>query len=154
MPKPNPQRRPPSPPPAAMDPQVENPQTMDTCINLFLWYVYHYLPDPPVSPAARLSLSSDVVDPRWRRPYQPPAGRAPLEHRLAPSRQRRRAQRPSPRAGAICRSVPLSLVDSHLLPDCRAARARDRPGFTQGRAQDFDNGYSKSFSYQTTPSVF
>uniref|UniRef100_A0A453GHM7 Uncharacterized protein n=3 Tax=Aegilops tauschii subsp. strangulata TaxID=200361 RepID=A0A453GHM7_AEGTS len=71
----NPRRRPSPPPPAAMDEQQvllgisrsdmlariercgRDPAMLDLGSNMLLHFAYEYLPDPPVSPTAPLSLA-------------------------------------------------------------------------------------------------
>ncbi|XBI31748.1 hypothetical protein VPH35_055284 [Triticum aestivum] len=92
--------------------------------NLILHYVYSYLPDPPVSPAATLSLSAAPSPPRRRRPHQPPPRRGPPRNRLPPPRQGRRAHR-RPR---LALAAPLALGSSHSRRQPPASgRRRGRP---------------------------
>ncbi|CAM0957599.1 unnamed protein product [Alopecurus aequalis] len=99
-----------------------DPRTLDMGSNLMLYLVYDYLPRPPVTPNATLSLSgapwvSDGVD---RTSHLPDLVLRNIVSRL-PIKDAARTAAIASRWRPLWLSAPLTLVDSHLLPDCGAA---------------------------------
>ncbi|VAH68569.1 unnamed protein product [Triticum turgidum subsp. durum] len=93
---------------AGLERDGADPETLDVGTNLLLYFVYHYLPDPPVSPTAPLSLAGaswvpDGVD------HQPPPRCGPPRHHLPPPRQGRRAHR----RARLALAPPLALGAPH-----------------------------------------
>jgi hypothetical protein len=98
-----------------------DPRTLDMGRNLLLYFVYGYLPHPPVTPDATMSLSavlwvSDGVD---RISCLPNEVLQNIVSRL-PIKDAARTAAITLHWRPIWFSVPLTLVDSHLLPNCGA----------------------------------
>ncbi|CAM0957598.1 unnamed protein product [Alopecurus aequalis] len=108
---------------ADMEREGLDPRTLDMGTNLILYFVYDYLPRPLVTPNATLSLSgsswvSDGVD---RISRLPDVVLRNIVARL-PIKDAARTAAIASRWRPLWLSAPLTLVDSHLLPDCGAER--------------------------------
>ncbi|KAM0829512.1 hypothetical protein ACQ4PT_066848 [Festuca glaucescens] len=99
----------------------EDPWRLDMGMNVMLYFVYRYIPRPSVSPAAALSPSGAL----WIHQGVDRISRLPdnllrnIVSRL-PVMDAARTAALSSRWRPMWLSAPLTLVDSHLLPDCGA----------------------------------
>ncbi|KAL6640243.1 hypothetical protein ACP70R_022092 [Stipagrostis hirtigluma subsp. patula] len=120
---------------AMLERDGQDPRTLELGMDLSLAVAYDSLPDPPVSPAAPLSLAAaawvpDGVDRIGR---LPDAVLRDVVSRL-PAKDAARTAALSSRWTGLWRSAPLALVDAHLLPDGgaggqpRDVLGRDSPG--------------------------
>ena len=103
---------------AGMELDGKDPATLELGSNYVLHFLYGYLPAPPVSPTATLSLAaaSWVPDGVDRISRIPDVVLLDIISRL-PAKDAARTAALASRWRPLWRSAPLSLVDSHLLPD-------------------------------------
>ncbi|CAM0881591.1 unnamed protein product [Alopecurus aequalis] len=106
---------------ASMERRGHDHKMLDLGSNLALYLVYDYLPGPPVSPTATLALSgaSWVPDGVDRISRLPDSLLSDIVSRL-PAKDAARTAAFASRWRPVWRSAPLTVVDSHLLPDCGA----------------------------------